>query len=261
MNLGFSTLICPEYKVEELKRLCNTFGMCSAELRIANDIPDENFNSVNISDIASSFRIIGYNKEQLDKIVCFLKRMEELNISAIRIFLGNFMRKFDDPVQEIDYDGIVRMLSEMCDSSKCEIWVETHNEFATGKVLKKLMEDVSRDNLKIIWDVMHPFEDGETPDETYNYIKEYIAHVHIKDGRKKQDPSWHDFEYTKLGEGEVPIKEIVTLLENGGYNGCYSLEWENMWRDELKSLGWSVEEILRHFVSYMNLISRINELK
>ena len=57
--------------------------------------------------------------------------------------------------------------------------------------------------------------------------------------------------YITLGEGEVPIKEIVSLLERSGYNGYYSLEWENMWRGELKQLGWSVKRILSEFKLYM----------
>ncbi len=255
MKLIFSTLICPGYSGEEMQNLCDKFGMSGVELRTAGETEYSSYKNVKIVDIASSYCLFGYDGELLDKIKKDLKKIEKANIKGIRIFLGNFRRRHDAPARDIDYDGIVKMLQEMCDCSGCEIWVETHNEFATGKVLKKLIEDVGRDNIKIICDIMHPYEDGETPEKTMEYIGQYIAHVHIKDGKKREDPIWHDFLYTPLGEGELPIKKIVGLLEKNGYSGYYSLEWENAWRDELKSLGWSADEILEKYNEYMSGIN------
>ena len=256
MKLTFSTLICPGYTEEELSALCAEFGMDAVEFRTDADAEFKVTTQLKIIDIASSFCLFDYDKDKLNSIKSVLGRMHEARIGAIRIFLGNFQRRYDDPARDIDYDGIVKMLRRMCDMSPCGIWVETHNEFATGKTLQKLMKDVDRDNIKIIWDVMHPFEDGELPEETFSYIKDYIAHVHIKDGRKKSDPAWHDFEYTPLGEGEVPVKEIIGLLEGAGYDGYYSLEWESMWRAELKELNWSAKEILTRFKEYMARIEK-----
>ncbi|MCR4692688.1 MAG: sugar phosphate isomerase/epimerase [Firmicutes bacterium] len=249
MKLTFSTLICPEYSGKELNSLCDRFVFSGVELRTGSD--NALLDDVPIIDVASSLCLFGYNKMQLDEIKQILSDMEKRHIGAIRIFLGNFRRRYDVPARNIDYAGIVKMLRALCTFTKGEIWVETHNEFATGKSLKKLIEDVSCDNLKIIWDVMHPFEDGEQPEKTMEYIGDYIAHVHIKDGKKRKDPIWHDFEYTPLGEGEVPIRDIIKLLKRSGFTGYYSLEWENMWRDELKALNWSVDDILSRYIKFM----------
>lgn len=254
MKLTFSTLICPGYSAEELNRICSKYSFSGVELRLGTDNKIDISGGVPIIDVASSFCLFGYDKTQLDEIKQVLSDMEKKNIGAIRIFLGNFRRRFDALARDIDYAGIVKMLQKMCDSTSAEIWVETHNEFATGLSLKKLMEDVSRKNIKIIWDIMHPIEDGEAPDKTIEYIGKYIAHVHIKDGKRHKDPIWHDFEYTPLDEGEVPINDIVKLLKKYGYDGYYSLEWENMWRDELKVLNWSVDEILSRYTEFMRKI-------
>lgn len=32
-----------------------------------------------------------------------------------------------------------------------------------------------------------------------------------------------------IGEGVIPIKEIVKTLESDGYSGYMSLEWEKKW--------------------------------
>ena len=100
---------------------------------------------------------------------------------------------------EPDYSGIIKALKEICDyanEKNVEIWVETHNEFATGKVLKPLIEDVGKSNLKIIWDVIHPIEDGESIEETWSEVGKSIAHIHIKDGINRHDPE--SVSYTHL---------------------------------------------------------------
>ena len=51
--------------------------------------------------------------------------------------------------------------------------------------------------------------------------------MHIKDGINRHDPLWHDFPYTRLGEGDLPLNELLDLLKNAGSDGYLSLEWES----------------------------------
>ena len=41
-------------------------------------------------------------------------------------------------------------------------------------------------------------------------------------------------DYVLFGGGEFPILECLELLEEGGYDGWYSYEWEKMWHPELE---------------------------
>lgn len=128
---------------------------------------------------------------------------------------------------------------------------KVYNEFATGRILSKLVSDVNSSDLKIIWDIIHPIEAEESIQETWNYIGGQISHIHIKDGRKRPDKEWHDFEYTYLGKGELPIRNIINMAEKNGYNGFYSLEWESLWRDELKLLNLPFDKVLEQYVRFM----------
>lgn len=239
-----------EYDAAELYGLCQKYGFSGAEVRTKNDGSFVCGGKLYVTDVGSSICIKKYDRDMLDGATELANRIYESGIRAMRVFLGNFCRRYDAPKEEIIYDEIVLMLQQLADSTKCEIWIETHNEFATGKALKKLLSDVDRENVKIIWDIIHPIEDGETPEETISYIFDKIAHVHIKDGKKHDDPVWHDYEYTPLGEGELPIKKIAKLLLEKGYDGFFSLEWESLWRDELKKLGWTVDEILQKYIDF-----------
>lgn len=250
-KLSFSNLPCMDYDADGLYALCEKYGFGGVEVRTEKDDSFVSGGKLYVTDVGSGICIKRYNEEMLEKGIALTKRVSENSIKGMRVFLGNFCRRFDAPREEISYDGIVCMLRKLADASKCEIWIETHNEFATGKSLKKLLEDTDRENIKIIWDIIHPIEDGETPEETIAYIGDKITHVHIKDGKKSDDPMWHDYEYTPLGEGSLPIKKIVKLLDGEGYDGFYSLEWESVWRQELKDLDWSVDEILQKYIDFM----------
>ena len=261
----FSTVACIDATFEELLAYADRHGMQGVEIRMGENCSvcgatDEaalkngralfENAGVKIVDLGSSVCLLGYDKNVLTLAYQSIDTAAFMGARAIRVFLGNFAVRHDMPRKPIDRSGIVRALGEMCDYAKkrdIEIWIETHNEFATGKVLAPLMKDVNRENLKIIWDVLHPIEDGEPIAETWRLLAGSIAHVHIKDGFKRADPIWHDYQYTRLGDGEVPLGELLVLLERVGYHEYVSLEWETAWREELQAYAMTTDEVLDSF--------------
>ncbi len=266
---GFSTVACMDFDDRSVIAACKAYGMTGVEVRLGENgsvfgLTDENDlqkmkaefdkNKIVITDLGSSACFAGYDETAMQTARQAVDRAAALHCRAIRVFLGYFAARVNPDKPEPDYDGIVRALKELCDdanSKGVEIWVETHNEFAAGKVLKHLLEDVNKENLKIIWDVIHPIEDGETVEETWKQIGKSIAHVHIKDGVNRHDPMWHDFRYTRLGEGELPLYKILDLLQRNGYDGYLSLEWETAWRPELKPLSLDFDDVLRDFHTFL----------
>ena len=147
-----------------------------------------------------------------------------------------------------------RLLSEIADDAKeknTEIWIETHNEFSTGKALLPLLKRINRPNVHLLWDIIHSVEYGEALEETLRLVGGNIAHVHIKDGRKQDDPDVIDYFYTPLGEGTLPIASILLKLQKIGYQGCISLEWENAWRSEIRNIHQNLTEILRMWNDFL----------
>jgi sugar phosphate isomerase/epimerase len=273
VKLAFSTLPCEGWTVEKIIQYCKQYGFTGIELREGDDsivsISKEKEEiedsarlfreaGIEVTDIGSSICVKGNSEDEIKKAIQILQQVvqiaKQLSAKGVRIFLGNFARRNDAQKDELNYNRIVEFIKIACDYGKLyniEIWIETHNEFATGKVLRKLLDDVDRENCKIIWDIIHPLEDGESPSETLELIGRQCAHVHIKDGRPFDDSMQHDWEYTFIGHGDVPIRRIVELLLNHGYQGYFSLEWESKWRDELKVPGTEPEIILPFYAEYM----------
>jgi|LSQX01.3.fsa_nt_gb sugar phosphate isomerase/epimerase len=263
MKLAFSTLPCMDYSAEKLIDYCKKYKIDGLEIRAGADnsilgekeenkleLFGEQFAKADITIlcIATSICFKGYEPHKIKEATELIERGKKIGAKGIRIFLGNFARRFDTKLGDLDHVGIVQSLREICDIDEdIEVMVETHNEYATGRVLSSLKKDVDRENLKFIWDIIHPIEDGEDIEATWSYIGRDITHLHIKDGKKQKDTVWHDYEYTLLGDGELPIESILQLLRRNNFDGFLSLEWESVWREELKKYPSDMDFLLTMF--------------
>lgn len=274
LKLSFSTLPCSGWSIEQVLEYARLFSYSGIEIREGEDSPysvsmDSNklkalsgfikASGIEVTNLGSGICIKGNSKDtpQLELFKKFVQDASELSAKGIRIFLGNFAKKHSDPKTELNEDRIIEWVQAACDYASAypvQLWIETHNEYATGNTLQKLLTKINRINCKIIWDILHPLEDGETPEETMEFLGDSCVHIHIKDGVPFEDPDMHDWKYTFPGKGKVPIEETVRILKSRGFEGYYSLEWESKWRQELQVPGAEPELILPLYSKFMNAL-------
>jgi len=109
--------------------------------------------------------------------------------------------------------------------------IESHGDLVYVDDLQTVMKAAEHPQVGLIWDMVNMWTvTKESPTACYGKLKKYIRHTHIKDGLKTEDK----FTYTRLGQGNTPIFEMIDLLSKGGYKGYYSFEWEKMWHPELE---------------------------
>lgn len=265
---AFSTLACMDKTWKEAVDAAVRADLQALEIRLYEDgsifgLRQEELNEfvsylqkcgIGISDLGTSVVLFGYEPEKIEQAKAAIRLAEQVKAGGIRVFVANSGKRVSDLVV-YDYDGIVKALKELCQYAfdhSVEVWVETHGEFSTGKSVAEILQDVDCSNLKVIWDILHSIERREEPKDTMRYLGDKIVHVHIKDGRKASDAGILDFVHTKLGEGEVPIRKILMLLEEAGYDGYFSLEWENAWRAELRGYYHEIDDLLRDFNAYLD---------
>ncbi len=105
--------------------------------------------------------------------------------------------------------------------------VETGNNamVTSGWLGRKLIDDLRTEHLKIIWDIPNTLYCTEVPfPDAYEEIREYIAHIHIKDCQA--NISRATVRFCPLGEGDMApyLEDIASALRNDGYQGVVSLE-------------------------------------
>ena len=115
------------------------------------------------------------------------------------------------------------------------IGVETHDAFSASSVVAELLALVTRPRdsgaVGAVWDSHHPHRMGETPAEVYANLGPRILLAQVKDARRRADGDW---QLVLLGEGEVPVRDMLGLLAAGGYPHWISVEWEKRWHPEIE---------------------------
>lgn len=204
MKLAFSTLSFDHWTVEQIIQHSRRWGYTGIELREGSvgfstkDTPREErrtirskleHEGITVTDIGASIFLAGKSREEyeamLEELQATHAMARDFGARGIRVFLGNMESRIDKPREAVGYELLVQWLREACGrlaGDGIEIWIETHNEFSTGRKLSMLLRDTGMSNCKVIWDVMHPVEQGEQPADTLKYLGQACAHVHMKDG-------------------------------------------------------------------------------
>ena len=149
---------------------------------------------------------------------------------------------------DAEIDNMSAWLTEVlpqAEDKNVTIIIETSGLFCDTKKLRTLLDSFSLDNLQALWDMYSPyFEIGELPEKTIENLGAYVKHVHLKDAVKTNDGT----EFCLMGEGELPISEMMLALRSVNYDGFISLDWSRDWCPEIDD----IEIILPQFESYMS---------
>ncbi|MBO5323269.1 MAG: AMP-binding protein [Oscillospiraceae bacterium] len=131
------------------------------------------------------------------------------------------------------------------------ILLKTSGIYADTGRLRSLLNEFASDRLAALWDVHHPYRDyGETPDTTIKNLGSYVCHVHLRDS---DDAGV----YQLIGEGTMPIDDVMRALSSVNYDGFISLEWKPQWLEDLQD----PQVIFPYFVNYMGRFHSTRDMK
>ena len=141
-----------------------------------------------------------------------------------------------------------------CEEKGVTLLVETAGLFAVTAMLRDVMESFASDSLAALWDIHATTFDGEEDTETsIRNLGAYVRHVHIKDSRAENG----ERRFCLLGEGELPLKDMISALACVNYNGFLSLDWDPQWLPEVPIM----DVIFSHYENYMSLFQTPSKKK
>ncbi len=123
--------------------------------------------------------------------------------------------------------------------------VETTGLFSDTAILRDMLDGYASDSLAALWDMYSPyFLAQEPPEKTVENLGAYIKHVHVKDAVA----SGTGTSFCLVGEGQLPMQDMMAALRSLNYDGFFSLEWDPAWLPELTDM----EIVFAHFVSFLS---------
>ena len=246
MKLGVTTLGCPEWTVDGIASRLSAYGYDGVELRGLG--PDLDLSQspafhtpVALARTLQTFTDAGLvvcgidtscnfaNPDQaatvqnLDEGRRAIDMAAALNAPAIRVFGGGIADGSGraEAAKRVA-DALLVLGDHAAQTSGVSVVLETHDAFSTGAQAAEALAQAVHPRVGVLWDLHHPFRQGESPQETFAALSPYVKQTHVKDSQPGGT-------YCLLGEGNIPILEMLRLLKGGGYDGWINLEWEKRW--------------------------------
>jgi sugar phosphate isomerase/epimerase len=165
----------------------------------------------------------------------FLELASDWEAPLVRVFGGPLRGDGDGPARRAQLEAAARVLESAAPVAErlgVAIGLETHDSFSASAVVAELLALVDSAAVGAVWDSHHPHRVGERPADVWANLGPRILLAQVKDARA--DPAREDgWQLVLLGEGEVPVRDMLALLDAGGYQGWVSVEWEKRWHPEI----------------------------
>ncbi len=248
MKFAFSTLGCPDWPIERVVEAAVELGYDGVEIRgikrafdlsKAPEFSDQGIEAtrdlfekagVPICSVDASASFcwpeVAKQKNAYDEAMAHVEIARKLGAPQVRVFGGNIPEGEPRERYASQLADWLRKLGDDAADKGILIAIETHDSWCRADQLMPVVQMAGSDNVRVLWDLMHPYIHGESMKEAADLFAGTLCHAHVKDYTG-------DEELTLLGEGVLPIEEAFKELKRIGFDGYVSLEWEKAWHEEL----------------------------
>ncbi|WP_010278229.1 sugar phosphate isomerase/epimerase family protein [Paenibacillus senegalensis] len=270
MKLSFTTLGCPDWDLETIVTNAKAYGYdgvdfrgLQGEMEIYN-LPE--FSSrleetkqqlreagLEITCFSSSVKLFNVegHAANLEEITRYAKLCEQFGTRYIRVF-GGRIGETDRQEAARSMAQHLQDLSRIAKAHGVTLLLETHDDWLSHEDVSLLLDLAGNASIDVLWDVHHPYRMlSEQPEETWKALGSRIKYTHWKDSLPTGEQA-SDFRYCLTGEGDIPLKEIYRILEQGGYDGWFTFEWEKKWHPDIHE----PEVSLPQYVEYMRKLEQ-----
>lgn len=213
-----------ETEVPSVLEYLRTHGMKVAAYAVTNDFVH--------TDVAS-------RESALQAVLDGISFAKKLGSPVVRVFSGDLKEGYDfESAFGYIVDGLKAAAAEA--GEDVILALENHGKLAgRGDQVKRVILEVGSKVVKSTFDVGNFYLVGQQPMEALAQLSGYLGHVHVKDFLPS-DKGLHAttgeyFVGVACGQGIVPFKDIIDMLNTIGYSGALSVEYEGE-GDELEGV-------------------------
>ncbi len=268
-RIAFSTLAFPAATLASAASLGRRWGYSGIELRLIDgelidpSMPVADRVRVKRAVTAAELPVVAVDSsirltddDPGPELRRFLELASDWESPLVRVFGGALAAA--DPARRQQLRTAAQVLESavpLAERLGVAIGVETHDAFSASSVVAELLAlidpgAVDSGTVGAVWDSHHPHRMGEGPAEVYANLGPRILLAQVKDARRQADGDW---QLVLLGEGEVPVREMLGLLVDGGYPHWISVEWEKRWHPEIEEPEVALPQHLELLTKWLDL--------
>ena len=268
MKLAFSTVGCPDFQWSDIYSMAKDLGFDGIEVRgLGREISTFNMQPFSEGEIDQTVKklaelrlsipclssgcplSIAENRDRnVAELTDYIHLAKKLNTPFVRV-MGDVGAA---PAGEVDDELVKEQLRALIpEAEACGVMllVETNGVYADTARLRDLLTDLASDSVGALWDLHHPYRFmNETPEQTLTNLGYYIKHVHIKDSVYKDGV----LTYQMMGEGDMPIADMMLALRSINYEGFVSLEWVRYWSKDMYDAGVVFPQYIHYMEAYQD---------
>jgi sugar phosphate isomerase/epimerase len=251
MKIGYSNLACPDWTLEQAFDRGAQYGYDGIELQaigrsfLTPRLLVENLHRIRNISASSGCRLFAIgtaialtgtpsyhpalfppeslieSPNVLSEMNAFIEIAGCLGAEFLRVF-GNW--SIANPSEECltDIVYVVAKLTEAAAKSNVKLALESYGCLSNTAFLRRVIDEVDSPQAVALWDILHPYLLGESVASVWGNLEGRLGYVHVQDGHRHGEKT----KPVPLGEGEVPVREVLRTLAMGGFDGFVSLEWE-----------------------------------
>jgi sugar phosphate isomerase/epimerase len=259
LRIAFSTLAFPDATLASAVSLGRRWGYAGVELRLIDgELIDPSMSATDRARVKRTVAAAGLPVVAVDSSIRltdddpgpqlrrFLELASDWESPLVRVFGGKLA--VDQSERQEQLWAAARVLESSVPLARrlgVAIGVETHDDFSASSVVAELLDLFDSEGadseggdsewVGAVWDSHHPHRVGEQPSDVYANLGRRILLAQVKDARRivraEGDDDW---QLVLLGQGEVPVRQMLGLLASGGYQNWISVEWEKRWHPEIE---------------------------
>ncbi|MGE5474423.1 MAG: AMP-binding protein [Ignavibacteriales bacterium] len=264
MKIAFSTLGCPDFGWADIYSMAKDLGFDGIEVRgLGKDIfadKSQPFSENQLSETIKKLsklrleipclssgcclKFSGKSDENYQELLQYITLASKLGTKYIRVLADLEPHPIDDVDDNVVLSELQRVIP-FAEEKGVTLLLETNGVYSDTARLRQLLDSIASDAVAALWDMHHPYRHaGETPGKTVHNLGAYIKYVHIKDSIVLDGK----IQYRMMGEGDLPIDDMMVALRSINYEGYVSLEWVKRWAPDLSDAGI----VFPHFANFMN---------
>ncbi|MET4657231.1 sugar phosphate isomerase/epimerase [Streptomyces sp. PvP037] len=263
MKLAFSTLGVPGLPLNDVLALATAHGYHGVELRAHPEEPvHPGLTPAQRSDVVAAFKasgvellgLAGYarvaapgeDEPVLTEIRALLDLARDLGAPFVRVFPGGGTEQSSE---EADATAARRLgtAAEYAADLDVRILLETHDSHRTGADAMRILGLVGHRQVGALWDVMHTWVGGEQPVESYAALAPHLGYVQVKDIASADETA-----PLPLGDGVLPLSDVVEVLSRHGWDGWLCWEYEKRWYEDAAPLPGLLTPGREHLTRLLN---------